>query len=43
MSWWKFLGVEGAGHDDPAKYFPYVKRWAAGEDNAGRASGDDAH
>ena len=31
---WKFLVVDGADHADPARYFPYVKRWATGNSNA---------
>jgi hypothetical protein len=36
---WKFVIVDGADHGDPTKYFPYVQRWAAGKDAAGKGSG----
>src|SRR4051812_48880717 len=39
---WKFIVVDGADHADPAKYFPYVQRWAAGKENAGKGSGGPA-
>lgn len=37
---WKFIVVDGADHSDPAKYFPYVQRWTAGKDDAGKGKGD---
>jgi hypothetical protein len=32
---WKFVTVEGADHSEPAKFFPYVRRWVEGKDPAG--------
>jgi hypothetical protein len=32
LSRWKFITVEGAGHEDPGKFFPFVQRWAAGKE-----------
>jgi hypothetical protein len=40
---WEFIVVDGASHGDLARYFPYVKRWAAGKANASKVSGEQAH
>jgi hypothetical protein len=43
VSKWKFIVLDGLGHDDPSKFFPVVKDWVTGLSKSKSLQSNRAH